>query len=142
VLREDLGGTYGVSVRARYEKEPQSRYTVTIDFACDPTRTDELVQALFKALERFRQSGPTRGQVVDERLALQRDFETSSRDNAYLLNQLAFKYQNREDVTDVFDMRMYYDALTPVAVRDAAKMYLDPSRYVKVTLMPERTASR
>jgi zinc protease len=137
VLREDLGGTYGVSVRAQFEKEPQQRYTVAINFACDPARTQELVKALFNSIERFRSSGPTAGQVVDERSALSRDIETNSRDNGYLVNQLVFKYEYNENVADVFGMRTYYDELTPMAIREAARTYLDTSRFVKVTLMPE-----
>jgi zinc protease len=137
VLREDLGGTYGVSVRARFDKLPEQRYTVTVDFACDPARREELVKALFREIEGFRNSGPTAGQVVDERLALARDQETSSRDNAYLLNQLTYKYQYDENVADVFDMRPYFDRLTPNAVREVARIALDPSRFVHVTLIPE-----
>jgi zinc protease len=137
LLREDLGGTYGVSVRAGFDKQPQERYTVTIDFSCDPARTDELVKALFSSIDRFRRAGPTAGQVIDERSALVRDLETSSRDNGYLLNQLTFKYAYDENVADVFDMRTFYDVLTPNMLRNAAQTYLDPTRFVKVTLMPE-----
>ena len=38
---------------------------------------------------------------------------------------------------EVFDMRPIYDQLTPAVIRDAARVYLDANRYVKVTLMPE-----
>ena len=137
ILREDLGGTYGVSVRARFDKQPEQRYTVTVDFACDPARREELVKALFREIDAFRSAGPTAGQVVDERLALARDQETSGRDNAYLLNQLTYKYQYNEDVADVFDMNPYLDRLTPIAIRDVARTTLDPNRFVHVTLIPE-----
>ena len=75
--------------------------------------------------------------MVDERSALSRDIETNSRDNGYLVNQLVFKYEYNENVADVFGMRTYYDELTPMAIREAARTYLDTSRFVKVTLMPE-----
>ena len=38
-LREDLGGTYGVSVVPRFVKRPTGEYRLTITFACDPART-------------------------------------------------------------------------------------------------------
>ena len=38
VLREDLGGTYGVSVAPEFTKRPIEEYRVTITFACDPAR--------------------------------------------------------------------------------------------------------
>jgi zinc protease len=139
-LREDLGGTYGVSVRADSEQRPRGAYRVTIAFACDPARLDSLVSALFQEIEQFRRTGPSRGQVADVRAALARDLETNSRDNAYLLNQLTYKYESGEDVSEVFNVASFHEQITPAAIRDAAQMYLDPTRYVKVTLLPEGAA--
>ena len=136
-LREELGGTYGVGVKPSFERTPAGSYRLTIDFSCDPDRTDALTQAMFAVIERFRVSGPTRGQVADARLALARDEEVNSRDNRYLLNQIAIRYQYGDDVAEVFNMSRYYDQLNVNAVRDAAARYLDLSRYVKVTLRPE-----
>ena len=68
-----------------------------------------------------------------------RDFETNSQRNAYLLNRLVFKYEYDEDVTDIFNMRPFYDQLTASVLRDAAREYLNMDRYVKVTLVPELT---
>ena len=47
-LREDLGGTYGVSVSPDFQQSPTPMYRVTIAFACDPARLDSLVSALFR----------------------------------------------------------------------------------------------
>jgi zinc protease len=127
-------------VRPDFDKKPQQRYSVTINFSCDPTRTDELVKALFQTIGQFRFTGPTSGQVRDVKSALVRDLETNGRDNAYLLNQIAYKYQYDEDVAEVFTLPTYYDELTPMAIRDAAQAYLNTNRYVKVTLVPETTA--
>ena len=55
-----------------------------------------------------------------------------------MLNQLIYKYEYGEDPGEIFRMQEFYDQLTPAAIRDAAQAYLDPSRYVKVTLLPER----
>ena len=136
-LREELGGTYGVSVRPEFDKGPPESYRVTIDFSCDPARTDDLAQAMFRTVERFRRVGPGAGQIAAARLALVRDDEVNSRDNRYLLGQIAFSYQYGEDVADVFNGRRFYDQVTAPAVLEAARTYLDPSRYVKVILRPE-----
>jgi zinc protease len=137
-LREDLGGTYGVSVAPNYQQWPRGEYRVTISFACDPARLDSLVSALFREIEQFKRTGPTTRQVADQRLALARDLETNSRSNSYLLNQLTYKYQYGEDPGEVFRLPEFYAQITPTAIREAAQMYLDTSRYVKVTLQPER----
>jgi zinc protease len=137
-LREDLGGTYGVSVSPDFQQSPRSMYRVTISFACDPARLNALVSALFRDIDDFKSRGPSVGQVADQRLALARDLETNSNSNAYLLNQLTYKYEYGEDPGEVFRLPEFYARITPAAVRDAAQMYLDTSRYVRVTLLPER----
>ena len=136
-LREDLGGTYGVSVEPSFVKRPTEEYRLTISFACDPARTDTLVSAAFRVIDQFRALGPSASQVADARAGLARDFETNSQRNDYLLNRILFKYEYGEDVRDVFNMRPYYDQVTVAALRDAARMYLNTNRYVKVTLLPE-----
>jgi zinc protease len=137
VLREDLGGTYGVSVVSDFTKLPVEEYRVTITFACDPTRTQDLVKALFDVVEDFKTTGPSAGQVADAQAALRRDYETDSRQNAFVLNQLAFAYQYDEPVRDPSSLRGLYEQLTVPVLRDAARTYLDMTRYVKVVLVPE-----
>jgi zinc protease len=136
-LREDLGGTYGVSARPQFSESPSNEYRVTISFACDPARMDALIASMFRVIEQFRETGPSRAQTLDVRSALMRDLETNSRDNAYLLNQLTYKYQYGEDPAEVFNVEKFYDLITPAAIQNAAQMYLDTKRYVKVTLVPE-----
>ena len=136
-LREDLGGTYGVSVVPSFTKRPAPEYRLTINFVCDPARTDSLVKTAFQVIDEFKRIGPDERQVADARVALMRDFETNSGRNDYLLNRMVFKYEYGEDVADVFNMRPFYDRLTAPMLRDAARTYLDTNRYVQVTLLPE-----
>jgi zinc protease len=137
-LREDLGGTYGVSVVPDFTKRPIEEYRVSISFACDPARTQDLVKALFQVVDDFRTTGPSESQVADAQAALRRDLETDSRQNGYTLNQLTYAYQYDEPVPDPAMLKGLYDQLSASLVRDAAKQYLDPKRYVKVVLFPEK----
>jgi zinc protease len=136
-LREDLGGTYGVGVEPRVTKRPTGEYRLTINFSCDPARTESLVKTAFQVIEQFKRTGPSDGQVGDARAALARDFETNSQRNDYLANRILLKYEYGEDVNDVFSMRTFYDQLTGPGLRDAARTYLNTNRYVEVTLLPE-----
>jgi zinc protease len=136
-LREALGGTYGVSVEPHFTMRPAQEYQIAVNFGCDPARMDSLIKAAFKVIEDFKTVGPGWQQLTATKAALVRDFETNSQRNDYLLNRLVHKYQYGEDVKEVFDMRPLYDRLTPAMIRDAARAYLNASRYVEVTLVPE-----
>ncbi len=138
VLREDLGGTYGVSVVPEFTKRPTEEYQVTITFACDPARTQDLVKALFRVVDDLKTNGPGVGQVADVQAALRRDLETDSRENGFALNQLSYAYQYDEPIPDPTSLRAIYDQLTPALLREAARTYLDMNRYVKVLLFPEK----
>jgi zinc protease len=137
-LRENLGGTYGVSVRSDFTFKPEEElYRVAISFGCDPERVDELVKTAWRVIEDFRNTGPSSGQIANARTARLRDLETNVQENGYLLNRITAKYEHGEDVAEVFDPRGLYDQLTATAIRDAARLYLNPRRYVQVTLRPE-----
>ena len=137
-LREELGGTYGVSVEPRFTERPTESYRITISFACDPARTESLTRTAFEVIEEFKKEGPSEGQVADARQALLRDFETNSQGNRYLLNRLVYSYQHGEPIDAVFDIRPSVSQLSASLIHQAARTYLDTRRYVEVTLLPEK----
>jgi zinc protease len=96
-IREDLGGTYSITARSAQQALPLPEFSISIGFSCDPKRLDDLVARIYQEIETFRTGGPTERQVADEREALQRDFETSSKQNGFWLGQLVNKYEYGED---------------------------------------------
>ena len=136
-LREDLGGTYGIGVVPTFNKYPREEYSLAISFGCDPGRMQELIKVVFKVIDDFRESGPSASGVAEAKLATRRDLEVDLKENRYLLNEIIAKYEKGEDVTEVFSPPGI-DELTPASIRDAARQYLNRSRYVAVTLSPEK----
>jgi zinc protease len=139
-LREALGGTYGVQVEANASKIPEPRYDVTIDFGCDPQRTEDLVKTLFREIESLKTKGPTATEVGDAREALLRQHESALAQNDRLVSELAERYENSEDISEFFDLPGQYGTLTATSIQDAARQYLDTGNYVRVTLYPEKPA--
>jgi len=137
VLREDLSGTYGVSVSPNYTKIPTETYTFPIQFGCNPQRTQELVKVIFQEIENLKKNGPSEKQVSDVRVQLIRDFETNAQQNRYLLSQIYLRYQVPEDLGKFFGLPEYYKTLNAKIIWDAARMYLNTDNYVKVLLLPE-----
>ena len=88
----------------------------------------------------MRNTPLTDDQIVRARDFLQRDLDRASQDNAYLLNLLLRRYESGEPLNRdvVSEQAADIMALTGAAVTQAAIKYLDPARYVRVTLMPDR----
>jgi len=138
VIREELSGTYGITVSPGYQRIPTQEYSISIDFGSSPDRTDALVKRVFDEIEKFKTEGPTEQQVTDQRETLLRDFERSSKLNGYLVGQISYRYESNEDVAGVWMIPDYYKKIDRAMIQDAARKYLDTKRYVEVMLFPEK----
>jgi len=137
-IRQELGGTYSITVSPEMEKFPRPQYSVRIDWTCDPARTTALVQRVFEEIAFVRSTPLTADGVGGIREALQREFDRNIEENGYLLNQIVRRYEDREveGATAIYDLRGQIAALTGDAIQQAAKTYLSASNYVKVVLNP------
>lgn len=138
-IRQQLGGTYSIEVEPLTQKFPRPEYSVRITWACDPARTETLVQRVFDEIAFVKRTPLTFLQMERIRTALRRDFDEDSQNNGYLLNQIVRRYEDRnpESVGNVFNAPDRIAALTGTAIQQAAQTYLNTERYVRVTLMPE-----
>ena len=137
-LREALRGTYGVSIDSGASKVPVPRFSLSIEFGCDPERAEELMKTVLRELEALRASGPTEREVADAREALMRGHESDMAQNANLAGQISDRYETGEDVGDFFARPNDYRKLSPAWLQEAARVFLDTSNYVQVFLFPEK----
>jgi zinc protease len=137
-LREDLGGTYGVSVSPGYSKIPREEYQLDIRFGASPDRLEELVKVVFDEIEKLKTGGPTPKQVSDIKETMLRDLETSNQSNGFLLTNIAVRYQTGEDLETLFNLDDYYQKIDAEMIQTAARTYLNADNYTIVELFPER----
>lgn len=137
-LREELGGTYSVSAAPSYEKFPNQTYAITVSFGSAPDRTEALIKRVFEEIESFKTNGPTEQQLKDQKETLLREFETSIKLNSYLVRQISSRYEVGEDVAGLWMIPDHYQKIDKATIQQAAKTYLNTSRYVAVKLFPEK----
>jgi zinc protease len=138
IIREELGGTYSINASSSYQKFPNQEYSITIQFGSSPERTEDLIKRVFEEIEKFKASGPTEKQLNDEKEALLREFESNSKLNNYLVNQISLRYYHGEDPAGLWNIPDYYRKLDAAMIQQAARTYLNPNNFVKVTLFPEK----
>ncbi len=136
LLREDLGGTYGVGVSGVLSYRPDEEYRVSIDFGSAPDRADELAAVVFEEIERLKTDGPDAETVAKVRETQRRAKETSLRQNSYWINQMRSFDQQGRDYADIpsYDQ---IEAWSAADVRAAAQRYLRLDQYAKFVLLPE-----
>jgi zinc protease len=136
-LREELGGTYSVSVVASAARIPRPEATVFISFGSAPDRADSLVAAVFAQIDSLKANGPRAVDLAKYKETSTRSRETDLRQNGWWLSLLASARREGEDPATRFALAPELARITPETVRDAARAYLNRSRYVRVTLLPE-----
>ena len=136
VLREDLGGTYGVGVGGSLANRPDQEYSVRITFGSAPERAEELAAVVFEEIDRIRQRGPDAETVDKVRETQRRTKETQLERNRYWLDRLQRLDQLGMDYGYVTTYR-FIEGWTADDVQEAALRYLRDDRFVKVVLYPE-----
>lgn len=140
LLREDLGGTYGVGVSGSLSYRPDEEYRVSIGFGSAPERADELAAVVFEEIERLKADGPDTETVAKVRETQRRAKETSLRENSYWINQMRSFDQQGRDYAEIpsYDL---IEAWSAADVRAAAQRYLRLDQYAKFVLLPEGPVS-
>ena len=137
-IREELSGTYGISATPTYERIPIQTYRIAIQFGSAPDRADALSKRVFQEIEALKNNGPTDQQLADQKEILLREFERNSKLNSYLVGQIAARYKNGDDPATLWLVPDLYRKIDKAMIQEAAKTYLNTSRYVEVMLFPEK----
>jgi zinc protease len=136
-LREDMGGTYGVSAYGSGSREPRERYSVRIAFGSDPERLDELTEAALSAIDSLARHGASDENLAKVKETQRRQRETDLRENSFWLSVLDVYDRYDEDLRLILDYDRLVEELSAKAIGDAAALYFDMENYVEVRLVPE-----
>jgi len=137
ILREELGGTYGVSVS--YENSlPQPGYgAVVVQFGSAPENVETLSKAVFAEVERLKAEGPSLEDVNKVKEMEKRDLETNARQNQYWAGSLQTVHLYGWDPTGIARRPQRTDSLTAEILHGIYRKYFPMDRYTVVTLKPE-----
>ncbi len=137
-LREQMGGTYSPSLSGGSIKVPRQEYQISVSYTSSPDNVDKLTTRLFSLIDSLKTYGPSESDVSKVKEQIIRGRETSLKTNAYWINNLAARDQAGEDIAGLlapYDVMV--NALTAKEIQDAAKLFFDTKRYVKVVLLPQ-----
>ena len=138
-LREALGGTYSVQSGGQLSKYPRPEYQFTVSFGSAPDKADLLWKTVQAVIDTVKRDGASAAELQKVREQQLRTQEVSLKENSYWLGNIAARLENGEDPRGLATYtRDYIEKLTSEQVRDAARRYLDMSRYARFVLLPEK----
>ncbi|HYU52334.1 MAG TPA: insulinase family protein, partial [Gemmatimonadaceae bacterium] len=136
-LRENLGGTYGVSVNPSASKDPQPSYRFTIGFGSAPERLEALTAAALAQIDSLKRFGTTPEYLNKVKEAAFRARETAIKQNGYWLAQISTFDQSGWPLAEIPGGEKLISSLTAADLQRAATRYLRIDNYVRVSLYPE-----
>jgi zinc protease len=138
-LREALGGTYSVNARGSLAKFPRPEYQFRINFGSSPDKAELLWKTVQAVIDTVKQNGATPEELQKVREQQIRTQEVSLKENSYWLGNISARTENGEDPRGLATYTQdFIEKLTSDQIRDAARKYLDLTRYARFVLLPER----
>jgi zinc protease len=97
ILREDMGGVYGVSVGGNISRRPRPEYQFGIRFGCSPENVDKLEKAIFDEVKVLQEKGIGEDYLVKVKELRRRALETNLKENGFWLRELERAYTFGDD---------------------------------------------
>jgi zinc protease len=137
ILREELGGTYGVSVGFSNSPPLKGYGSMVIQFGSAPENVDKLVNAALKEIERLKAEGPSADDVAKVKELERRDLETNAKQNSYWLGSMQTVHLYGWDPAGIARRDQRTERLTQENIKAMFNKYFSTDRYTLVTLKPE-----
>jgi zinc protease len=135
-VREEKGGTYGVSVGFDFEKDDHPNATMKISYNADPDRYEELNPIIYQQLENIAKYGPAESSMDKVKKYLVKQYQQAAVTNDY------WSYVIWHELDDDTDFDVNYcemvNQMTAQQVQQMAKRLIDASNCVEVTMLSEK----
>lgn len=137
-LREAEGEVYSPQVQTTYNKYPQNRYAIIVQFGCAPKNTDHLVDVLQQEMKMLREQGPETDNVQKFKAQYEKNVELALKDNGFWYAYLSGQYENNENVLEALDVNKNLEKIEPVTLKQAAQTFLSDKNTIVFELLPEK----
>ena len=135
-IREEKGGTYGVSVRGSNYTRPAQSFLMQIAFDTNEQMADELTAIVIAEIEKIAAEGPLKEDMDKTREFLLKDYKKNVELNGWWSRTLTAYYDFGVD--NVNDYEVAVNGVTADDVKALAKRMLDEKSMVKVVMRPEK----
>ncbi|CAM2065389.1 Insulinase family protein [Sulfidibacter corallicola] len=140
ILREEMGGVYGVGVNGALMDEPKERFFQRIGFTCDPEKVDDLVKAVYDEIQRIQKEGIEESYVQKVRETLLRNHEVNLKQNQFWLSTIAYYAKKEMSFEKIKGFEARVKGLTPEIIKEAANNYYRFDSRFKAVLVPGENA--
>ena len=135
-IREEKGGTYGVSVRGSQNTHPVQHYLVQIQFDTNEQMADELTDIVIAEIEKIAAEGPLQEDMDKTREFLLKDHKKNIEQNGWWSRTMQVYYDFGVNYVDDYEPAV--NNITSADVQALAKRLLSEKSMVKVVMRPAK----
>ena len=137
-VREDEGGTYGVSTGATSYSRPVEKADLLITFECDPARAEELKGIIYRELQEIASGGPTQVNLDKAVSNMLKTREEEKQHNSYWASAVTNFYLYGFDNNDERNFTGILNKLTVKDMKKMVKKYLAKADLLEMLFLPEK----
>ena len=134
-VREEKGGTYGVSVDFELDKDDQPNATLEISYNADPQRYEELNPIIYQQLKNIAQNGPSATSMQKVKEYLVKQYAQMAITNDYW--SYIIWHELDDDADFDHDYCEMVNRMTTANVQRMAQRLLSAKRCIEVTMLSE-----
>ncbi len=139
-IREEEGGTYGVSANTSLSHFPDEKAQLMIMFDTDPEKAEYLKGLIFEELESLAKEGPAEKDLSKTTENLLKKREENREHNSYWMSTLYNYYRNGINFNDPDNYEGIINGLTEKDVRKFMKKLYKGANVVDLIFSPSETA--
>ncbi len=134
-VREEEGGTYGVSSAGAISRYPEGQTILQIMFDTDPEKMAHLNEIIYNVLKEIAANGPRETDFTKVKEYMNKSYNESLKENGYWLNVLDTRYFYGEDTYTNYIETV--NAVTPGEIREFAANLINQGNKKTIVMMPE-----
>nr|WP_315238805.1 insulinase family protein [uncultured Flavobacterium sp.] len=141
-IREEEGGSYGVSVGGTLEQIPVPAFSLALTFDCNPEKQEKLMQIVWKELNDLKTVPVNANDLEDIKKALLKNREESLKTNSFWNSTI---YNNSLNQIPFLQDQEYKNLISKInqkTIQEFSKHVLDSSSSVEVIMSPEKTSGK
>lgn len=102
-VREEEGGTYGVSVQGSVQKYPREEFSLEIFFETAPAKKETLMKIIFAEVQELAKTGPSEVNMSKVKEYMLKKHAENLKENNYWLSAINSYIKNRVDNVDGYE---------------------------------------
>ncbi|MEX8548609.1 MAG: M16 family metallopeptidase [Mucilaginibacter sp.] len=136
-LKTEDPDLYGLCIDISLNRGNKPYFTATLEFACNPSKTESLTKSLTDEIRKIEGDGPLQIDLKALKTEMISAVKGNQNSNSFWLAYLKKQSQYNENPADISNYPTIIESITPEDIKKAATIYFNGKNRIRFVLMPE-----